>query len=314
MWRFDIYSECKKAEWDSCVRTGRNSSFLFLRDYMDYHSDRFRDSSMLAYKDNRLLAVLPANITEDRVLHSHQGLTYGGWVLPVRHLDTPDFMEMWHEWKEYCKSLGISAIDYKPLPSIYCTMPSEEAEYALWKDDAVMTGCGISSTIDNLNNPGYNSLQRRHLRKAEESGFTVLETNEAAHFMDVLSSCLAERHGAVPVHSAPELRMLMNRFPDNIRIFTVGREDEILGGVCMYLNRMVAHCQYIATTEEGRRKNLLSLLFHHLIGKEFKDYRFFDFGISTEDSGHILNTGLSRQKYSLGGSATLYRRYLLNLI
>ena len=47
---------------------------------MDYHNDRFKDHSLMVFKDDKLIALLPANIV-DFNLRSHQGLTYGGFLL-----------------------------------------------------------------------------------------------------------------------------------------------------------------------------------------------------------------------------------------
>ena len=38
----------KGATWDELVQASRNGVFLHLRDYMDYHSDRFTDASLIA--------------------------------------------------------------------------------------------------------------------------------------------------------------------------------------------------------------------------------------------------------------------------
>lgn len=71
----------KKQEWDSFVTNAKNSHFMFYRDYMEYHSDRFEDSSLMFYDDkNKLLAIFPANI-KGNVLYSHQGLTFGGFII-----------------------------------------------------------------------------------------------------------------------------------------------------------------------------------------------------------------------------------------
>lgn len=67
-------------EWDRFVGESKNGTFLFFRQYMDYHSDRFRDHSLLFYLERRLLAVLPAN-ERYGVLYSHQGLTYGSLLM-----------------------------------------------------------------------------------------------------------------------------------------------------------------------------------------------------------------------------------------
>jgi len=55
------YSQSNQAEWDAFVAASKNATFLFCRDYMDYHHDRFQDCSlMLRDEKNVLLAILPA--------------------------------------------------------------------------------------------------------------------------------------------------------------------------------------------------------------------------------------------------------------
>jgi len=74
------YGSDDKPLWDGFVRRSKNGSFLFYRDYMEYHSDRFLDSSLLFFEDDVLIAVMPAN-TAENILYSHRGLTYGGLYL-----------------------------------------------------------------------------------------------------------------------------------------------------------------------------------------------------------------------------------------
>ena len=56
------YTHHDQEAWDTLVRNARNATFLLFRKYMDYHSERFTDHSLLFYdsKDN-LVAALPAN-------------------------------------------------------------------------------------------------------------------------------------------------------------------------------------------------------------------------------------------------------------
>ncbi|MDE6287541.1 MAG: GNAT family N-acetyltransferase, partial [Muribaculaceae bacterium] len=73
--------------WDAFVDEARNGSFLFKRDYMDYHADRFEDFSLVARgHGGKLLAVLPA-CRQGEVLSTHAGLTFGGWILADRRCD-----------------------------------------------------------------------------------------------------------------------------------------------------------------------------------------------------------------------------------
>jgi hypothetical protein len=57
-----VYKPEFKGLWDAFVSGAKNGVFLFNRDYMDYHSDRFQDYSLLFFRDNCLVALLPANI------------------------------------------------------------------------------------------------------------------------------------------------------------------------------------------------------------------------------------------------------------
>jgi len=80
----------------------------------------------------------------------------------------------------------------------------------------------------------------------------------------------------------------------------------MLGGVVMYATDIVAHSQYIATTTEGRLTGALSAILDHLIEEIYSDYRYFDLGISTDQSGTYLNPGLQQNKESYGARAVVY--------
>lgn len=319
-WKIERYSAADKSEWDEFVKESRNATFLFERDYMDYHSERFADHSLMAYKGGKLRALLPANERSggsSKVLHSHQGLTYGGWILPTRHIDAADVVDLFEVWTEYCRERGFAEIDYKPLPYIYATMPSQEDLYALSRRGAIPSGVTISETIDRVANPGFNTLQRRNLKKAAKVGIVTVEEADNAEarreFYKMLCDCLADRHSASPVHTYDELETLISRFPEHIRIYLCRCDGRVEAGVCLYITQRVVHCQYIASTLCGRKEGLLTLLFSELIAGVEPQVRYFDFGTSNEEGGKVLNEGLVRQKSSLGGSGVAYLRYNLKL-
>ena len=64
---FDIirYNPERKDEWNEFVRESKNGTFLFDRDYMDYHSDRFEDCSLMIFRRGKLYALLPADVNGD---------------------------------------------------------------------------------------------------------------------------------------------------------------------------------------------------------------------------------------------------------
>lgn len=308
-WQIIRYEPEKKLQWDGFVASSRNATFLFCRDYMDYHSDRFDDCSLMALKNGALRALLPANMTEDGILHSHQGLTYGGWLLPKNHFDANDMLDLFEEWKRWSAQYGITEIDYKPLPCHYSLYPSQEDLYALFRHGAVITECNLSEAIDLRNPRGFNTLQKRHLKRAQKSGAQVEELSEVSEFYQMLTRCLSERHNAHPVHSAEELSLLRKRFESNIRLFGCRLNGELHAGICIFDTGRVAHCQYIATTPTGRELGLLSLLADTLIREYFPNHNYFDFGTSNEDHSRKLNAGLIMQKSGMGGSAIACPRY-----
>lgn len=97
---------------------------------MDYHSDRFNDYSLMVYQDGKLKAVLPANEKEG-VLYSHQGLTYGGWVLAKR-LPVVDLGQMFDILEEYLRSNGFSSIDYRQKPWVFARHACEYDGWLMW--------------------------------------------------------------------------------------------------------------------------------------------------------------------------------------
>ena len=79
MYEIRRYTPEMADEWNLFVAGSKNGTFLFDRRYMDYHSDRFEDCSLMVYRKNRLFALLPGN-RKDKTYVSHQGLTYGGLI------------------------------------------------------------------------------------------------------------------------------------------------------------------------------------------------------------------------------------------
>ena len=82
---------------------------MFDRDYMDYHSDRFEDNSLMFFDDSeKLIALLPANLRGD-ILYSHQGLTYGGF-LTDENMKQEKMLICFNTLKEYMKNNAINKL------------------------------------------------------------------------------------------------------------------------------------------------------------------------------------------------------------
>ena len=116
-WEIKRYSDGCKDEWDDFVRDSRNGTFLFMRGYMDYHADRFADFSLMAYRDGRLHALLPAHCTATEFC-SHRGLTYGG-VVTDEKMTVALMLELFGEILRYLRTYtSVGKWIYSPVPYI----------------------------------------------------------------------------------------------------------------------------------------------------------------------------------------------------
>ena len=72
------YTSADEALWNAAVDNGgvRQASFLFNRQYMDYHADRFRDISLMVLDDHEHVLALWRSVA----LASHDGHVDGGGI------------------------------------------------------------------------------------------------------------------------------------------------------------------------------------------------------------------------------------------
>lgn len=312
------YAPADAAEWNDFVRMkSRQGTFLFDRNYMDYHQDRFHDHSLMFFHKRKLYAILPANevissIDARKCLYSHQGLTYGG-LLTSPKVTAEVCIDIFESLWEYLRENGFQSCIYKAIPWIYQRIPSEEDLYALTHvAQAKLMAREISTTIS-LNAPlQFSELRRRGIKKAERHELDVKFTKfsyDIAAFWDLLDENLQLRHHTHPVHTLKELELLMHRFPDNILCFVAEKDETIIGGSIVYVTPQVIHTQYIAANEMGKQLGALDVLFDFIIHKCRWNAPYFDFGKSTEDEGDYLNLNLIHQKEGFGGRGVIYDTY-----
>lgn len=302
------YRREDKELWNSFVNKARNATFLFDRNYMDYHADRFDDNSFMFYHKGKLKAMLPANVAGD-TLYSHQGLTYGGLLLDKK-ATVEDVLECFDSLNSWLRENGISKVVYKALPWIYQQYPSEEDLYALtWKCKAQLISRDISSSIVIDNKLKFAESRKSGIRKALSLNIEVGESNDVDGFWHILEDNLGNRYNAKPVHTSSEMKLLMSRFPNNIKLYVAKMNGEIVGGTLIYVTPQVVHTQYISASVEGKKHGALDLLFDYIINKVYANCRYFDFGKSTEQGGAYLNEPLIFQKEGFGGRGVCYDWY-----
>lgn len=310
--RVQLYNESLKPVWDDFVRCSKNGTFLFFRDYMDYHHDRFIDYSLLVYDGKeRLIALLPAN-KKDNIILSHGGLTYGGFITD-RTMKTPLMLEVFEETIKYLRQNSFACLIYKTIPYIYARIPAEEDRYALFIYNAVMIRRGVLSVMANSCRPEFQERRLRGIKKASANGLRVELSEDWNGYWKVLGETIWNTYQTQPVHSLDEITRLHARFSENIKLFACFRQTALLGGVVIYETEFVARTQYIAAREQGKELGALDLIFHYLLNEVYSQKPFFEFGTSDEDNGRRLNKGLIDQKEGFGARTIVHDHYEIKI-
>jgi hypothetical protein len=309
--RIERYKGENKLEWNQFISNSKNATFLLDRDYMDYHSDRFHDYSLMIYRKEKLYALFPANSVND-VIYSHQGLTYGGLILNNK-ATTAEVLVLFEAINIYLRNEAFKKVVYKAIPYIYHNVPAQEDLYAMFRMNARIIGRNISSTIYQLNKVKFVESRKSGIRKAMANNIIVRMSSDFEAFWNILEINLKNKYGVAPVHTLGEIKLLHSRFPKNIKLCMAYQGEEAIGGTILFITKQVIHTQYISASLRGKELGALDLLFDYIINREFTNYPYFDFGQSTEQMGHVFNESLMFQKEGFGGRGMCYDIYEYDL-
>lgn len=313
MFEIRRYTSGQADEWNAFVTASKNGTFLFDRRYMDYHSDRFEDCSLMVYYKSELYALLPANRVAD-TLYSHQGLTYGG-LLMTSDSKTAVVRDAFVAVNAFLRQEGIRRVRYKHIPWIYASLPSEEDLFALHNVcQAQICSRDVSTVVMLSHRLPLSELRGRCVKKARKAGVEIREVQDCGAFWPLLEENLKARYNARPVHSLEEIALLRSRFPQHIRLFVACRDGRVIGGTLLYIYGRTVKTQYISANDEGRRVGALDLLFTTLLDQCSENgMEYFDFGTSNRPDNNDLNDSLIFQKEGFGGRAVCYDIYEYSL-
>lgn len=298
--------------WDEVVRTSRNGTLLFYRNFMDYHKDRFQDASLLFFDGKQAVGCLPMS-RHGRMLNSHGGLTFGG-LISLPEMRFAHIEAMIEETLKFARETNCERIVYKPTPYIYHRCPSQEDVFCLSRRGATISRTDLNTVVDLK---GMQPVQERRLRGAKNAAKAgvVLEFHSSRYeeYWKLLEATLLDRHGLTPVHSCQEALLLKSRFPEQISLHVATLDNEVIAGVLTFDSGLTVHAQYIAANSRGRDSHSLDFLFLNLLKSLDHPCRYFSFGISTFDEGRQLNRGLLEQKEGFGGRTLIQDWYELRI-
>ena len=275
---------------------------------MEYHQDRFNDYSLMIYKNETLFGLLPAN-SNNNIVYSHQGLTYGGLLLKT-DCKFEDVLEAFRSVLKHVNEDGFGSLELKLLPKIYHKLPSDEMDYLLFLTEAECYRKDTLSVIDSRNRIKISNNRIEGYKRGVKHQLSVKEVDDFEEFWNViLIKNLKSKHNASPVHSLDEIKYLKKRFPKHIRQFNVYRNDEIVAGTTIFETPLLAHSQYISGNEDKNTLGSLDFLHVHLLKTVFHEKEYFDFGVSNECNGLKINKGLQFWKEGFGARTVVQSFY-----
>lgn len=303
-----IYQDSDYKQWNAFIALAKNATFLFHRDFMEYHKDRFKDYSLIVLDGEKWVAVLPANRVGDTV-YSHQGLSYGGLVYSEK-IKLASVIEIFKTVLFFLNDNNIEKSQLKMIPSIYHQKSAEELDYALFLTEAKLIRRDTMAVIDLSKKLLIAGGRKEGIKKGK---INKLEIKEVADFHDfwneILIPNLDLKYQVKPVHSLQEITKLKVLFPESIRQFNVYENGNIVAGTTIFESENVAHAQYISGKEDKNELGGLDVLYYFLLSEVFNKKKFFDFGISNENKGRKLNHGLAYWKESFGASTIVHDFY-----
>ncbi|MCQ2091835.1 MAG: GNAT family N-acetyltransferase [Fibrobacter sp.] len=290
-----------------------NGTFLQTRRFLNYHPEgRFKDASFVLHKSGIIVAYFPGVVTESGCWISHQGSTFGGPVISKDYYSGSRILEIIETADKYL-SENFRSVKMKPSGRIFSTEPTDLLEYAL-EHFGYERSSELSSytQLNECSDPLELCTRecRHNYRKSNGEAFTYrhLEDEEEFRKFYNLLEISKKKYNTRPVHTLQELLLLKDLFPEEILFRGIFDGDTYLSGMMLFVFKQAKaiHFQYVAPDESLRDKNGTTALY---IGAMREAKRLglekFSWGISTEDSGKILNESLYHFKESFGAKGAV---------
>lgn len=252
-----------KGDWDAVVSSSINGTFIHQRDFIEYHGNRFKECSLMFYFQGKPVVVFPAEKSENQVF-SYRGLTHGGWII-TNELEEEQLRNIIKDTLQYYQLKGYQSLEVRCIPGFFHSGSTSSLETTIHqlKPDLVSKSIFHATALPfKISDRG----RKWGRKKAVSSGLRVEESDDFEGFWNnILIPHLSNKFHHKPVHSLEEICYLKSCFHNEIKLFAVYRETEMLAGTVVFLQNKVIHCQYIASHSQGRESRALDLLFGVLL-------------------------------------------------
>lgn len=295
--------------WQAHLKGSYNGTLYDDLVFLAYHPDgKFELHHLLFYKDEELVAVMPAAIADvngKRYLKSPFGASAGGPVFRkgARFAEMRDVIAALNG---YAKDQGFHGVIMRTAPAIYFTPQTDNLSFILFTNQYRLNKKWLSmiavlpDSFDTLMEK-VPERKQRYFRQAvkHELEFRECAVDELEAFYKILLINRA-KFLATPTHSQEDLHYLLTHCADRVKMFLTRHDNKALAGAVTFeLNSEVAYVFYLCHLEEGEA--LRASLFTFLKLEEYyinKGFRYFDMGPSSFDDMTINEGGVKFKEES----------------
>jgi hypothetical protein len=311
--RIEKYKSTDKKEWDSFIENSLVDCFLFKRDYLEYHSERFVDYSLMIYDEKSvLLCLVPANFVNNSFF-THKGLTFGGFLFK-KSLTSSKIKDIVDSTINFLSSKNFNRIHIKDLPEEYQLNKNHFVNYYIRNKYKTIIE-QIPYSVINFNNEINLYRRKKSIKLAQKKSVEIEFDSDITQFWNkILIPNLIEKYSTSPVHTVDEIVKLKESFPKEIILVSAFYESQIVAGILLYVNQGVIKTQYISSNKLGRSVSALDLIMSEIISHYKDTHNFFDLGSSSSNDGKTENINYNLLKWKDAFDSHLHIQELLEIV
>jgi Acetyltransferase (GNAT) domain len=314
------------ASWNAFVAASPNGCLFQDLTFLGYHPPgRFDFRHLQIRRGGTLVAVMPGGLTAERIYRSPLGASTGGPAF-LPGLDTDEVCDIVGALQRHALNEGWRGIEITLPPAPTLTEPTQIIELALRRSGFALAGWAMSFVVPLTQDPAASrgrdhettrpqgddpqpsksgTLFRQKHRTAARAGrrHGIVATEHGVDALPAFLEVFADtyrRHDTAPTHTPEEIRDLMQRLPDRVRLWLAHASDvTVAGALLFHLNARTAYAFYICDLAAYRHMNGTTTLMAALIDAlAERGLSQLDLGPSASD--RHFNAGVIRFKEGIG--------------